>query len=221
MHSKFLLFIPSLLILLSGCVSTKNTSVNMSLLKENKPSSITISARKTPSFAAMTAVNVQFGILGAAAQISSGNKIIKENTVEDPAIYIADELTKTLANQLEITNLKNGKQITDTTNVKALAEQYKDADLLVDVQTVNWHSIYYLSDWNNYRIFYSAKLRLIDTKKKTLIAESFCSKMQDDKANAPSYDQMIENKAAVLKAALKSHADACITEFKTKALGII
>ncbi|MBP7880249.1 MAG: hypothetical protein KAZ75_02050 [Acinetobacter sp.] len=180
-----------------------------------------ISKREKPSFLATTALNVQFALLGLAAQISSGNKIINENQVEDPAIYIANELAKTLESQLGITHITTSTSTTTTNNIKTLAEQHKEADILLDVQTTYWQSIYYTSDWNNYRVVYAAKLRLIDTKNKKVIAESICSKKQDDKKNSPSYDQLIANNAAVLKAALKSHADECISEFKTNALGSI
>lgn len=215
---------PSILIfiaLLTGCASTQTQKLNINAVKASNPTSVIISKREKPPFLATTALNVQFALLGVAAQISNGNKIINENQVEDPSIYIANELAKTLESQLGITNITTSTSKTTTNNVKTLAEQYKGADLLLDVQTTNWQSIYYTSDWNNYRVLYTAKLRLIDTKNQKVLAESSCSKNQDDKKNSPSYDQLIANNAAVLKAALKSHADACISEFKTNALSSI
>lgn len=213
---RTLISILTIAFICTGCVSTKTKSINLNTVKVSKPVSIIKSHREKPSFAAVTAMNVQFGLLGAAVQMANGNKIINENEVSDPAIYIADELAKALSTQLEINDIKTSSTPVDTSNIKTLAEKNPGADLLIDVQTVNWQFIYYVSDWNNYRVMYSAKLRLIDTRNQTLLAESFCNKMQDDKANSPSYDQMIANKAAVLKAALKAHADACIAEFKTK-----
>jgi len=218
------LIFPSIFIfvaLFTGCASTQPQKLNINAVKATNPTSVIISKREKPPFLATTALNVQFALLGAAAQISSGNKIINENQVEDPAIYIANELAKTLESQLGITQITTSASKTTTNNVKTLAEQYKSADILLDVQTTHWQSIYYISDWNNYKVLYAAKLRLIDTKNQKVLAESSCSKNQDDKENSPSYDQLIANNAAVLKATLKSHADACISEFKTNALSSI
>jgi hypothetical protein len=218
------LIFPSIFIfvaLFTGCASTQPQKLNINAVKASNPTSVIISKREKPPFLATTALNVQFALLGAAAQISSGNKIINENQVEDPAIYIANELAKTLESQLGITQITTSASKTTTNNVKTLAEQYKSADILLDVQTTHWQSIYYISDWNNYKVLYAAKLRLIDTKNQKVLAESSCSKNQDDKENSPSYDQLIANNATVLKAALKSHADACISEFKTNALSSI
>jgi hypothetical protein len=63
---------------------------------------------------------------------------------------------------------------------------------------------------------YSAKMRVIDTKKRSLLAEGFCSRVPEKSESAPSYDQLLENQAARLKQELKVAAEHCIDEFRAK-----
>lgn len=206
----------------TGCVSTKEiTHSNLKSIKQSNFNSIIISKRKKPDFLATTVVNVQFGMIGLAQQISAGNKRIRENNVEDPAVYIANELGADLGRTLGIEKIQISSSEAESTNVNKLSEQYAGTDLLLDVQTIGWQSTYYLSDLNNYRVVYNGVIRLIDTKDKVILAQSHCSKKQDDKKNSPSYDQLFENNAAILKAALKEHADSCIAEFKAKVANTI
>lgn len=219
MKKRFLIGALITVVGFTGCASTQEISQTTGQsLKQLNASSIVISKRKAPDFLATTAMNVQFGMIGVAQQVSAGNKRIKENNVEDPAGYIANELAAELGKSLGINTMTSSSSVTDSTKVNELSEQYKNADLLVDVQTIGWQSIYYNTDWNNYRVIYNSVFRLIDTKKKTVLLQSKCSKNQDNKENAPSYDQLFENNAAVLKSSLKAHADACISDFKAKML---
>jgi hypothetical protein len=53
---------------------------------------LVVTTSDRPDFAAMTAGKAMFGMVGAFAMISAGNKVIRENNVEDPAHYIGSEL---------------------------------------------------------------------------------------------------------------------------------
>jgi hypothetical protein len=105
-----------------------------------------------------------------------------------------------------------------STNPAELARQYSGADLLLDVQTVNWGFAYFPTDWNNYRVIYSAKARLIDTKTRKVLAEGFCSRVPEKTDDAPSHEELLANQAARLKQELEAAADHCISEFRAKVL---
>jgi hypothetical protein len=69
-------------------------------------------------------------------------------------------------------------------------------------------------------VIYSAKARIIDTSSKTVVAESFCSRVPDANGKEPTYDELVGNSAAGLKKELASHASNCSEEIKTKMLTI-
>lgn len=203
---------------LSGCVSTKNVKADVAALRNSAPTTITLTARKRPDFAAMTAGKAMFGMVGAMAMISAGNTIIEENDVEDPADYIAMELATNLSASLGTQTVDNGGTLADTVKPAALAKLYPNADLLLDVQTINWSFVYFPADWNSYRVIYSAKLRLIDTRTGKLRAEGFCSRVPENSDDAPSREELLADRAARLKGELRVAADHCIGEFKAKVL---
>ena len=206
------------LIMFSGCVSTKSVPVKEKDLASVQGGSVTTSSREKPAFAAMTAGKAMFGAIGGAAMVAAGNKLVKENNVEDPAAFIAQELLKGFADANAMTIVGSDDVITSGTKPAELAKQYSSADVLLDVQTINWSFAYFPADWNSYRVIYSAKLRLVDTKKKKLLAEGFCSRVPDKTDDAPSHEQLLADQAARLKSELAIAADHCIATFRKDVL---
>ena len=203
---------------LGGCVSTKIVPVDHQALSGLHGGTVVVSQREKPSFAANTAGKMMFGAVGAVAAISSGNDIIRDNEVADPAAYIEQALLKDLVTDNALKGVTSPTS-TNTTDVAQLAKQYAGADLLLDVQTINWSWIYYPTSWSHYKVIYSAKIRLIDTKHSKLIADGFCARIPDVPAeSAPTRDELLDNKAARLKQELATAADYCVQTFRTKVL---
>lgn len=203
---------------LGGCVSTKIVPVDHQALSGFHGGTVVVSQREKPSFAANTAGKMMFGAVGAVAAISSGNDIIRDNEVADPAAYIEQALLKDLVTDNALKGVTSPTS-TNTMDVAQLAKQYAGADLLLDVQTINWSWIYYPTSWSHYKVIYSAKIRLIDTKHSKLIADGFCARVPDGPAeSAPTRDELLENKAARLKQELATAADYCVQTFRTKVL---
>ena len=69
---------------------------------------------------------------------------------------------------------------------------------------------YYPTDWSHYRVSYSGRLRLIDATTRTVVAESACNSVQGDDKNPPTKEQLLENKAALLKTHLANAGQACV-----------
>ncbi|HEX9982924.1 MAG TPA: hypothetical protein VGF69_06655 [Thermoanaerobaculia bacterium] len=208
----------SVVVLLTGCVSTQTVPLRQERLAALQGGTITVTNRPKPGFTALTAGKAMFGMIGAAAMIVAGNKIIEENAVEDPAGYIATALATELASANTMTLVPKEGVLARSWKPAELARQYTGSDLLLDIQTVNWSFGYFPSDWNNYRVIYNAKLRLIDTKSGKLLAAGFCSSIPDKSADAPSHDELLADNAARLKQELTEAADHCIIDFRTKVL---
>lgn len=204
--------------LVSGCVSTKNVPVNDALTSEFHGKSITMAKREIPDFAAMTAGKAMFAMVGAVAMISAGNDIVRDNQVEDPANHISAALAAGLAEKYRLSVVSNDAILVADESPDRLAAQYASSDYLLDVRTINWSFGYFPTDWDSYRVMYSAKLRLINTADGQVVAESFCSRVPDKTDGAPSYNELLANRAQRLKDELRVAADYCVGEFKSKAL---
>lgn len=217
---KKIVVLVSLFAMLSACVSTKNIKISAADIQQLNPNNIAMTIRDKPDFAAMTAGKAMFAMLGAAAMIAAGNELVKENEVEDSALYIQAELAQALTTSYGFA-LSTGPAIkVDTDKPAKIAALAPTSDLVLDVETINWSFAYFPTDWNNYRVIYSVKLRLFNTKTKSMVAEGFCSRVPEEDASAPSYDELVANKAERLKQELKIAADKCIGEFKSTVLSI-
>ena len=186
----------------TGCVSTKIVPLQQARMANLQGKTLTVAKREKPSFSAVTAGKAAFGLIGATAMIVKGNSIVQENNVEDPAGYIATELAGDLANAHSMTVVPAGSA----------------ADILLDVQTVNWSFTYFPTDWNSYRVIYTAKLRLLDARSRKVLAEGFCARIPEKSDGAPGYDELLADQAARLKQELTAGADHCIAEFRSKVL---
>ena len=83
------------------------------------------------------------------------------------------------------------------------------ADYVLDVQTLNWSFAYFPTNWTHYRVMYAARVRLIDATSKAVVAEAGCRSVPSDDKDAPTYDQLLADKAALLKSHLAKAAAAC------------
>lgn len=214
--------------ILTNCVSTRInplTKEDASLLKGK---TLAIVHEEKPSFSAMTYKNMMIsvltgGIVGSILIIHEGNKIIKENQVEDPANLISANLSKNLESKygLKAFDTEVSK---DVGSVSELSSQYEGkADYVLDVKTINWSFGYLPMRPDSFRVIYGSKLQFIDVKKKKLIAEGFCSVIPDSKDSIdlpPSYQELLRNNAEILKQILISHSSKCSDTFRNKVFNL-
>lgn len=205
-------------VFVTGCVSTKTIPMDTASVVASQPQTVTVSQRATPDFAAMTATRGALGVFGAAAMVSEGNKLIEAKQVRDPAGYIGNAIAETLASQMELRQVDLGVVGTETRKASELAQEYSQADLLVDVETVNWNFSYFPTQFTKYRVVYNAKLRIIDTRSEAEVAGGYCHRVMGEPNAAPSYEELLANEAQLLKEKLQRAADECIDEFQKTVL---
>ncbi|WP_432722830.1 hypothetical protein R0381_001451 [Jeongeupia wiesaeckerbachi] len=198
--------------LLSACASVRHQPLSQAAVPQLENKTLAFTTGTKPDFGAMTAGNAMFGLLGAIEAISSGNALVRDNNIPDPASNIAAELAKMVHAQYRIADRKLGI-VSGSDDVDALAKLHPDVDLLLDVRTVTWSLIYFPADWTHYRVIYSAQARLIDLKHREVLAEHSCSRAPEQTADAPTYDELVDDGAAGLKRALSTAGDECLEEF--------
>jgi hypothetical protein len=99
-----------------------------------------------------------------------------------------------------------------------LAAQGKAIDYLLDVRTVNWLYDYYLSNLARYRVLYYARLRLIDTHTRAVVAEALCKTQPNTDEDPPTQDELLNDHAAGLKRLLEKAAADCTDVFSQQIL---
>lgn len=210
--------IMSMALMASGCVSINKQPLDAKSSQTLKNQSVATTNRNLPNFAAMTPGKAAFAIVGAAAMIAEGNKIIAENDVKDPADTIAAELTKSLETSYGAKIIAAPVKVNDDDVQSVISTAKGVSKYLLDVQTINWNFAYFPTDWTHYRVMYTAKARLIDAESKNVIAEGFCKRIPDSNTNAPTYDELLQNNAERLKKELNAAAQECIKNLKSEML---
>jgi hypothetical protein len=205
--------------LVPGCVSIEHKPLASSGLEALRGREATIGVRDKPDFSAFTPGKAAFGLIGAAAMIEAGNRIVRANNVEDPARVMARTLVAELGERHGVTLAPETVRI-GSDDVPAIAKSYPKADLLLDVRTINWNYAYYPTAWGRYRVMYSARVRLIDIKRATVLAEGACSRVPDDAAKAPTEEELLANNAERLKAEIFASAHACLQQVRNAAFAL-
>ncbi len=196
--------------LLSGCVTVNHKPMTKESSERLQSKTVTVTRYATADFGAMTPGKAALGLIGAAAMISEGNEIIKKNDIPDPAVGIGDQLLRVAQakRSIVVVQPKAGAAATSD-DIAALLTAYPGADYILDVKTINWMIGYYPTNWNGYRLIYSARVRVIEAATREVAAESLCSTVQGDDANPPTYDQLLENKAVMLKNLMEAATTKC------------
>lgn len=209
------LFCTLMLFGLSGCVSTKSVPIDQSTASNLRDKTLALSASNKPDFSAVTAGKATFGFMGALAMIDAGNRIVEEYDIADPAIFLAEEMSKVIKDR-NLVMVKLPVHATNENDVEELAESHAESDFLLDVRTVNWGYSYFPMDWNNYAVNYSAKVRLIETSSAEVRAEAFCGYVDERHDDSPSHDDLLENRAERLKQELHVAATECLAILRSK-----
>jgi hypothetical protein len=101
-----------------------------------------------------------------------------------------------------------------------LARAAKGADLLLDVQSYGQSFMAFPADWSHYWVSTIINVRLIDAPRARLIAEGHCDVNTRKHPNPPTRNEMLDNKAARLKAILDAQSTHCAAKLRTEVLRI-
>lgn len=189
------------LLLLAAGASAKDKVIPLSdtdgVALRGKTVALTVHER--PSFTAGTAGKATFGLLGAGAMIAVGNKLVDDNGVQDPAIQVRTQLAALLRDSYGAHVLEVDAQPTKATKPKDIAALHPQADYVLDVRSTGWMFFYYPADWNSYWVNYTADSQLVDTKTARPVSSMGCRADTRKSSTRPSREQLIDEKAQLLK----------------------
>ena len=207
-------------VFLIGCVSTRNAAVSDERTRDWHGKTVALTTRPRADFVAMTAGKAAFALIGAAAMISAGNSIVEKNGIEDPAPILGDNLLGDAQAQYGVVAAVPAHVAINTTDVATMAHAAHGADLLLDVQSMGSQFRYFPTDWSHYAVDSGFKVRLIDVRTGSLIAEGFCHQTTQKDPSPPTKDELLADGAARLKLILTSQREACSQQLKKDVLSI-
>lgn len=200
--------------------------LNRAALRASHPRSVRGAVTPVPQFQGVTSSSGMLAAFGLAGLVmmqgaadSEGDRA-RETGVYDPAVAINVELTKALAKRfsLQITDPSPKKIGRTIRPVEDLSDRNQDVDLLLEVRTNAWG--FKPVRIGAYGVTYEGTLRLIDTRSKALIAEGQCTSLPVDSSEAPSYEQMQAQEAALLKEMLRGLEQYCTDDYRKRILGL-
>ncbi|GGY78012.1 hypothetical protein GCM10011613_23250 [Cellvibrio zantedeschiae] len=200
------------LFVLTSCSSLSHKSLPQSELVKFQGATAVATKYKPENFEILTAGNMAVGGMLGAVLGHDGNAVVKENDIRDPAVSISAKLVEKFKTTYAM-KIVESDAVAKKDDLKALVVTYPKVDYLIDVKTISWMAIYYPLDWTHYSSVYKSRLRIIDLNTSKVIAESVCLTNNTTDQNRPTYDQLIANKAAILKAFLDKDAQQCVDNF--------
>jgi len=205
-----------LLFFLSSCVYTNIVSLSKADLKNMNGKKIAVINREKNNMILLTPYHAVLlgGLLVYFHEIYAGNKIIKENEIEDTSALLANRLRDNLIKKhnLKIADIVTTKKV-NTYDVNEISALYRGAaDYVIDVRTLSWGLRYVsMMDASNYVIDYSSYLRIIDINNSKVVVEGSCKVFPYKKY---SKNTMLENRAEILKQEFSEAADVCLSFLK-------
>lgn len=218
---KKLISVVLLATLLTNCVHIKDIPLSVNDSNDMKGKKISIVSREKQDLVLKTPFHV--ALLGGALvylhMTYLGNKIVKENEVEDTSLLLAKKIQSDLVQDYKLIVVDSlSLEKTGTSSVNKISNLYSGiSDYVIDVRTINWGLNYVPMDLSYYAVEYSAQLRLIDVKNSKVIAENSCVFKPN---NSYSKREILSEKAKILKQEFDSAVDVCFKLFKDKVFSI-
>jgi len=208
--------------LFTGCGSTVSTISKEDLARFNQvPAIRTVHYSPAISFNVTTPGKALAGGGGAIGGLltlglskSAGSTMVEEYAIGDPVLVVKENFMKSLSAGFSGKSITNGEKEFPTDSLSDLQKAYGDG-WLIDFATFQWSLTYYPTDWTHYRVFYSARVRLIDLGNSKVVWAGTC-KYDHEQGERPTYDQLTANKGELLKARLKQAAEECSQELWAK-----
>jgi hypothetical protein len=210
---------------MASCASTNLQPLNGTALRATHPRTIVTTRLAPPDFVpggGGAGAVVAFGLIGVIAEASihaQGVALVARDGIEDPATSIRSELAGVLARKYGLQEVSGENIPAKGIRQTQLAVAMQDADLVLDVRTTDW-GLKRSGRAGGYDVTYAGRMKLVDSRTGTVIAQGPCQSPPVDPELAPSYETILANGGTVLKAMLASAAESCVDEFRSRIIGV-
>ncbi|MEH6414594.1 hypothetical protein [Pseudomonas sp. CGJS7] len=163
-----------------------------------KDKTVAVTFHEAADFTAMTAGKATLGLFGGLAMIKTGNDLVSENGIADPAILLRQQLGDALRQTYGAQIRPVDAAATKAKKPKEIAAVHPETDYVLDVRSGGWMYAYFPTDWNSYQVVYSVQVQLV-AKDGRQVSNAACTANTKANTNPPSREQLIANGAQLLK----------------------
>ena len=201
---------------LSGCATKLDTVAmqDVSSLKTVSGSLKTVS-EPAPDLLHSQSSKAGFGLLGAAANISAGKKLVEKGVLTDPSLTVEAKLSDYIASR---SGLTKSSAMTYETRKEVPDVPTNEGGYVVDAETVVWGLNYFPLGWTSYQTYYTGNVRLIDPEGEVVAATNCEYKYPETKEESPEYDVLVSGGGVVMQENLQLLANKCVEKFKSETL---
>ena len=158
-----------------------------------------------------------FNAFSGQSPQSLAQTMVKDYSLEDPAIRVTDNIIAALHARLKLQNLRVVSQMVDDRSFNELSQTLESGRALT-LKSTKWSVIYFAFDTSHYRIAYQGHARLLDIRSFQTKWEATCRYLGDPRPR-PSLDELQEDGARLLKAELDKAADVCSQQLLAQLFG--
>lgn len=218
-----LLLIAVLLVGAAGCARPEYLPLNRAALRASQPRTILATRPPYPgfwkSYRARSSLWSELGVVGHGDPEAEAEGLrVRSLGVGDPADMIAVVLLEGLLKRFALRVKHAGEPQTLGKSAEELSREYQHTDLVLDVRTTRWGVS--PTTATRYALFYQGRLRLIDTRRRAVVADGTCDVRPDHQPDDPSYDALMWNNATILKERLWKVIERCADDYRTRILGL-
>lgn len=205
------------LLALTGVLQLTAQPIPEALVPLLKGKNLVYITHKKPDFLAVTAGKAMIGgLFGGLAMVSAGNKIVTDNSIQDPAILASEHLVKTFGRTYSMTVMPAPEAPLEGKGISRILERCPGADYVLDIQTLSWGFAYFPTSPDHYKVLYTMTASLIDAKDKKSVASGKVGRDPKKTADAPTKDELLASGAERLKAEISRLAAGCEEELALK-----
>lgn len=202
----------------AGCGSLNAPPVPLAETISLKGARLALVVPESPSFLARTPSRVSLlgaigGVLGAAAQLSEGDRLVNQFAITDPALATGQGLAARLRasyGMVEVlASVAPVAKPLDT--VVAAAPQ---ADLILDVRSEVFGFNYMPKSPSTFFVMSTSWARLIDVQSRKVLAEARC--IPTDGLEMTTLERLLENNGQGIKSGLAAYVEPCVAQLAAK-----
>ncbi|MFK0300568.1 hypothetical protein ACIQTU_15270 [Brevundimonas sp. NPDC090276] len=200
---------------LSGCAA-KTVPLDVSQVENFGQRSLVSVNQPAPVFLPMRPSTGALGMVGAAMMLSEGQTYAEAYHVKDPTPSLEADLTRRLQARYRIAA---GEPMTMADTDAKAGYPVANGTLYVDARTFSWGYAYFPFNWGRYTVRYGAWMQVIDGATSKVIAQHQCLEdSHKDGSTAPTLDELLADRSALLNAELEKLALVCAAQFEAAAL---
>jgi hypothetical protein len=192
--------------------------------KADQTAQATASAIASMPIIGVLGAGIAGGTAGAVAQAANESRFgftseqfSKTNGIVDPKITIEKILAVELAKQYNLTNQGSARTAIESgSRLEELVSKNSEYPYVLDVSTKRW--MLHEGQTDKFSLKYSVNMALIDTEKKTSIAQGSC--LYESPADIIEFEKLKANNLSQFNGAMASAVDSCVKQFSEKNLAL-